>query len=158
MSGKFVLMAVAAGALLTAGTAHAQNAKAVVGTLTCKGSGSVGAIFGSKQTLRCAFDPDGAGGVRPYTGSITRVGIDIGVTGPSTMVWTVLASTNDIPSGALDGNYAGVSADASVGVGVGANALIGGSNDSIVLQPVSVKGQTGLNLAVGVAELSLRAN
>ena len=96
--------------------------------------------------------------MRPYSGSITRVGIDIGVTGPSTMVWTVLASTNDIPSGALDGNYAGVSADASVGVGVGANALIGGSNDSIVLQPVSVKGQTGLNLAVGVAELSLRAN
>ena len=158
MSGKFILIAAAAGALLTAGTAHAQNAKAVVGTLTCKGSGSVGAIFGSKQTLRCGFDPDGAGSVRPYSGSITRVGIDIGVTGPSTMVWTVLASTNDIPSGALDGNYAGVSADASVGVGVGANALIGGSNDSIVLQPVSVKGQTGLNLAVGVAELSLRAN
>lgn len=153
-----ILVTAAAGTLLAAGTANAQNAKVVVGTLTCKGSGSVGAIFGSKQTLRCGFDPDGAGNARRYSGSITRVGVDIGVTGPSTMIWTVLASTQEVPSGALDGNYAGVSADASVGVGVGANALIGGSNDSIVLQPVSVKGQTGLNLAIGVAELTLRAN
>ena len=130
--------------------------KLVAGTLTCKSAGSVGAILGSKQSLACKFNPEGSGRGARYSATISRVGIDIGTTGASTMVWTVLASTNKLPRGALNGTYGGLSADASVGIGGGANALVGGSSNSVVLQPVSVKGQTGLNLALGVAELSLR--
>jgi hypothetical protein len=145
-----------AGGIVTFATQATAEPKLVAGTLTCYGKGSVGVIVGSKQTLSCSFNPEGPGRNARYAATITRIGVDIGVTGQSTLIWTVLASTNKLPRGALNGNFAGVSADASVGIGGGANALVGGSNNSVVLQPVSLKGQTGLNLAVGVAELSLR--
>lgn len=157
MYAKIKIAAAAMVAAVTLSTTAASaEPRLVAGTLTCYGQGSIGNIIGSKQTLRCSFNPEGPGRNARYAATITRVGVDIGVTGQSTMVWTVLASTNQLPRGALTGTYGGVSADASVGVGGGANALVGGSNKSIVLQPLSVKGQTGLNLAVGVAELSLR--
>lgn len=146
----------AAAVTLSTGAIASAAPKLVAGTLTCYGQGSIGAIIGSKQTLNCSFNPEGPGRNARYAATITRVGVDIGVTGQSTMIWTVLASTDRLPRGALNGNYGGVSADVSVGIGGGGNALIGGSSRSIVLQPVSLKGQTGLNLAVGVAELSLR--
>jgi hypothetical protein len=152
----FAAAASAATALFAVTTAASAEPKLVAGTLTCYGQGSIGNIIGSKQTLRCSFNPEGPGRNARYTATITRVGVDIGVTGQSTMIWTVLASTDKLPRGALNGNFAGVSADVAVGIGGGGNALVGGSNRSIVLQPVSLKGQTGLNLAVGVAELVLR--
>ncbi|MEW5964174.1 MAG: DUF992 domain-containing protein [Pseudomonadota bacterium] len=133
----------------------AQEAKVVAGTLTCQGKGSVGLIIGSKQTLACKFDPAGKTPPQSYNATITKVGLDIGIKGPSVMVWTVLSATSELPAGALAGNYAGVSAEASVAVGAGANALVGGAKNSVVLQPLSVQGQTGLNLAVGVAGLKL---
>lgn len=143
---------------LAAGSASAQDAKVVAGTLTCKGKGSVGLILGSKETLQCSFNPAGKTPPHGYTASITKIGLDVGIKGPSVMIWTVLSATSELPAGALAGNYAGASAEASVGIGAGANALIGGSKNSVVLQPVSVQGQTGLNLAVGVAGLKLQKN
>lgn len=136
--------------------ARAQAAKVVAGTLTCKGKGSVGLILGSKQSLACNFKPAGSKPDEAYTATITKLGLDVGVKGASTMVWTVLYSTAELPPRALTGKYAGVSADASVGVGGGANVLVGGSKKSVALQPLSVQGQTGLNLAVGVSGLTLR--
>jgi len=53
--------------------------------------------------------------------------------------------------------YVGASGEVSLGLGVGANALIGDSQRSIALQPLSVEGQVGVNLAMGVAGLSLRS-
>lgn len=153
---KLTAASMAAAALAASASFAAAEPKLVAGTLTCYGKGSIGVIVGSKQTLSCSFNPEGPGRNARYAATITRIGVDIGVTGQSTLIWTVLASTNKLPRGALDGNFAGVSADASVGIGGGGNALIGGSNNSVVLQPVSLKGQTGLNLAVGVAELALR--
>lgn len=138
--------------------AAAQEAKVVAGTLTCQGKGSVGLILGSKQTLTCKFNPAGKTPPQSYTATITKIGLDVGIKGPSVMVWTVLSATSELPAGALAGNYAGVSAEASVAVGAGANALVGGSKNSVVLQPLSVQGQTGLNLAVGVAGLKLTRN
>jgi hypothetical protein len=135
--------------------ASAQGAKLVAGTLTCKGGPNVGLVVGSTQKLDCSFTPSGKGRVREYKGTITKVGLDIGYKSGSVIVWTVLGSSEKVPSKILIGNYAGVSAEASVALGAGANALVGGSDKSIVLQPLSVQGQTGLNLAVGVAELSL---
>lgn len=130
--------------------------KLVAGTLTCKGQGTVGMIIGSQETLRCDFNVAGPGGHERYVATITKVGLDIGVKGQSTMVWTVLSSTSKLARDALVGDYGGLSAQAAVGIGGGANALVGGSNNSVVLQPVSVEGQSGVNLAVGVAGLSLR--
>ncbi len=141
--------------LLSAMPATAQQSKLEAGTLTCKGEGSIGLILGSKQTLSCSYTPAGTGANQSYTATITKLGIDVGVTGPTTLVWTVLTSTTALPTGALEGSYAGVAADASVGIGGGANALVGGNKNSVTLQPLSVQGQTGLNIAVGVAGLTL---
>lgn len=135
-----------------------EPAKLVSGTLTCKGEGSIGLIIGSKQSFKCSYAPAGKTPAQSYTATITKFGLDIGIKGASTMVWTVLSSTADLPAEALEGKYAGVSADASIGVGGGANLLVGGSKDSVVLQPLSVQGQVGLNLAVGVSGLALKLN
>lgn len=161
MSNRFLSVAAALSLPLTLHTAMpatAQTAKLEAGTLTCKGKGSVGLIVGSKQTLSCSYNPAGKGPNASYTATITKVGLDVGVTGPQTLVWTVLASTNALPAGALAGTYAGVAADASVGIGGGAKALVGGNKNSVTLQPLSVQGQTGVNVAVGVAGLQLRRN
>jgi hypothetical protein len=93
--------------------------------------------------------------VEYYTGSISKLGIDIGVTAGGVMVWLVFAPTNR-PTGALAGSYAGAAAEATIVAGIGANALLGGSNRTVALQPLSLQGQAGLNVAAGVAGLELR--
>jgi hypothetical protein len=139
----------------SAGTVAAQDARLVAGTLTCRGNGSVGLILGSSQRMACEFQRVRGGASVSYTARITRIGLDLGIKGRNTMVWTVLSSTDNPDTGALAGRYAGVAANAAVGVGLGANALIGGSSNSIVLQPLSVQVQTGVNVAVGVKGLTL---
>jgi Protein of unknown function (DUF992) len=136
-------------------TASAQGVLQV-GTLTCTGEGGVGLILGSKKSYDCKFAPAGGGRPQPYAATVTRLGLDLGVTGKTVMVWTVLATANSARPGLLAGTYVGAAADASVGVGAGAKVLVGGSNRSITLQPLSVQGQGGINLAVGVAEMAIR--
>jgi hypothetical protein len=153
---KFAKLAmVAAIPAMVATSAHAYEQRAQVGELTCDISGGVGLIVGSQRTLNCTFMPSTPGPVEHYTGTLTKLGVDIGVTAGGAMIWIVYAPTNR-PMGALSGNYAGATAEASVGAGVGANVLVGGSNRTVELQPVSVQGQTGLNLAAGVAGIDLR--
>lgn len=130
-------------------------AKIMAGTLTCQGKGSVGLIVGSKQRLDCSFKPAGNGAAQSYTATITNVGLDVGVKGANTMVWTVLFSSTSVPKGALAGKYTGIAADVSLGLGGGAKVLIGGSKQSVELQPLSVQGQAGVNLAIGVSGLTL---
>lgn len=125
-----------------------------VGVLTCEVSGGAGFVFGSSKDLRCHFEGEDGRSER-YVGAINKFGLDIGVTGPAIMTWAVLAPTSDWGDGALAGNYVGASAQATAGVGGGANLLVGGSNDTISLQPLSVQGQTGLNAALAVSELVL---
>lgn len=140
-----------------AAAAPARAASVNVGVLTCKVSGGPGFVFGSSKDLDCKFE--GINGAKEgYHGAIDKFGIDLGFTGSSFMVWTVFAPSADVPFGALAGSYAGVSAEATVGLGVGANALVGGSQHSIALQPVSAQVQEGLNIAVGISELRLRSN
>lgn len=135
--------------------AQAQDAKVAVGTLTCKGQGAVGMVLGSKENLTCTYEAAGGGAVRRFAGATTRIGLDLGVRGESTMIWTVLGTTTQAAGEQLGGSFAGVSADVAAGLGVGANVLVGGNNKSLVLQPLSVKGETGLNIAVGVSSLTL---
>jgi hypothetical protein len=150
-----VAISAVVGVWLSATAAIAQQSgQPVAGTLTCEAKGTVGLIVGSKQALSCAFTPT-KGALQNYAGTLTKVGIDLGIRGASTMVWTVLFSSGAVPAGALAGQYGGISADASVGVGGGANILVGGSKNSVSLQPLSVQGQAGLNVAAGVSGLTL---
>lgn len=145
-----------AAALVLPTPSMAQNSdRAKVGTLTCDISAGIGVIIASKKNVTCTFTPAAAGPSEVYTGSITKFGLDIGGTSGGRMVWAVYAPTT-AGHGALAGDYVGASGEATVGVGLGANVLVGGSNRTIALQPVSFQGQTGLNVAVGVAGLSLR--
>jgi hypothetical protein len=125
-----------------------------VGMLTCRTSASLGLLVGSHQKLRCSFSPDN-GPPENYVGHINRLGLDIGVKAGGAMAWGVFAPTAGLHHGALAGKYVGGSGSVSLGVGAGANALIGGSHRSIALQPLSVEGQVGVNLALGVAGLTL---
>jgi hypothetical protein len=143
----------AALALALAGTAQAQD-RVQAGQLTCDVSAGIGLIIGSQRNVSCTFTPSMPGPIEYYTGTISKLGVDVGVTTGGVMVWAVWAPTNR-PAGALAGNYAGAAAEASVVAGLGANALVGGSNRTIALQPFSVQGQVGLNIAAGVAGLSL---
>jgi hypothetical protein len=134
--------------------AQAQN-NVKAGTLVCDISAGIGLIIGSKKDVNCLFSPSLPGPPEAYYGTISKLGLDIGGTTAGQMVWAVYAPTTRI-HGALAGVYAGATAEATIAVGLGANVLVGGSNRTIALQPLSVTGQTGLNLAAGVAELRLR--
>ncbi len=147
-------LAVAVLMLATGGTAMAQQPVAA-GTLTCDVSAGLGMIIGSRKSVACTFAPSYPGPVEYYNGTITKLGVDIGATAASVMVWLVYAPTSR-PVGALAGQYVGATGEATFGVGLGANVLVGGSNRTVALQPVSVQGQTGLNVAGGVAELALQ--
>jgi hypothetical protein len=126
-----------------------------VGTLTCDISGGLGLIITSHKDLTCMFTPSQPGSREVYVGSINKFGLDLGATTGGEMVWSVFApSTRRF--GALAGHYGGASAEATVGAGLGANVLVGGSDRTVTLQPVSVQGQAGLNVAAGVAEMNLR--
>jgi hypothetical protein len=142
----------AAGALALGSPAQAQAVKA--GVLTCNVSSGFGFIFGSSRSINCTFAPAG-GAPQHYVGSIDKFGVDIGYTKGGVLVWTVLAPTTSPAPGSLNGSYGGATASATVGAGVGANVLVGGSGNSISLQPLSIEGNTGLNVAAGVAALTL---
>lgn len=147
-------------ALLTAFAFTAVPARAElgvrVGLLACAIDGGAGFIFGSYKLVGCQFDalaaPD-----EIYDGSITKLGIDVGATGGSRVLWAVFAPTLQLSPGALEGRYYGLTAEATPGVGLGANVLVGGFDRSIILQPVSVQGQVGANIAAGVAALRLES-
>jgi hypothetical protein len=125
------------------------------GLLACQISPSVGFIVGSFQSMTCRFTPDSGAPPESYTGTINRLGLDIGVTGGRQLAWAVYAPTRGLASGGLAGAYVGASGDASLGVGVGANFLLGGSNNTVALQPFSVENQFGVSLALGIANLQL---
>ena len=144
-------LALASGILASGGSAHAQGA-VQIGTLTCNVSGGWGFVFGSSKALRCTFARAG-GGPEHYGGSINKFGVDIGYTQGGVLLWGVFAPSANLAPGGLSGNYVGATGSATVGAG--ANVLVGGSNRTISLQPLSIEGNTGLNVAAGVAGLKL---
>ncbi|WP_439924342.1 DUF992 domain-containing protein [Nitrobacter sp. JJSN] len=155
---NFPVLASAAVALIAslAGALAQQPAQRVrVGVLECRGGASVGFIVGSVTNLGCVFHADGLPEDR-YIATIHKVGVDLGITQESALAWGVYAPVARLGPGDLSGDYAGAQGSASVGVGLGGNVLIGGSANSVALQPLSVQGQVGLNVAAGLAALELR--
>jgi hypothetical protein len=151
----FAVLALATAVALPTTTMAQQVDRTKVGTLTCDISGGIGMIIASKKDLPCMFTPAHPGPREVYVGDISKIGIDLGATTGGQMVWAVFAPTTE-HYGALSGTYVGATAEATIGAGLGANVLVGGSNRTVALQPLSVQGQTGLNVAAGVAGLTLR--
>jgi hypothetical protein len=151
---KKTTLAIAGFSALLLAAAPAAEAKSgvKVGTLRCVVAPGVGLILASSKEVRCTFKPQG-GRTEFYSGSTGKLGIDIGITNKSYLAWTVFAPGRPGP-GALNGTYVGASAQATAGAGLGANVLVGGNN-GINLQPISVQGQTGLNVAAGLGSLTL---
>jgi hypothetical protein len=145
--------AVLALAFASADPAAAQRIKA--GLLTCDVSGGIGLIIASQKQVSCVYAPDLPGPQEAYVGSFSRFGLDIGVTGGGVMVWAVFTDTTR-GAGFLAGDYVGASGEVSFVAGLGANVLVGGSNRTVALQPLSVSGDVGINLALGIGDLSLR--
>jgi len=137
------------------GAPAAAQGNVQVGTLTCNVAAGWGFVFGSSKAVRCTFARAG-GRPEHYAGSINKFGVDIGYTQGGVLVWGVFAPSGGLAPGALSVNYVGASGSATVGVGAGANVLVGGSNRTISLQPVSIEGNTGLNVAAGIGSISLR--
>jgi len=153
---KKSLLTVAAAGLAISAFSSAQAAVGVrAGVLTCNVASGSGFVFGSDKSVSCTFSGTG-GRVEHYAGAIQKFGVDIGYTKGGVLMWAVLAPTNNPPPHALTGQYGGVTGGASVGVGGNANLLIGGSSREISLQPLSVEGEKGLNVAAGIAAMTLQ--
>jgi len=140
-------------AFAQAGTS-ADKGEVKMGYLSCAVSSGWGVIFGSSRELQCTYTPT-SGAVEHYKGEINKFGADIGYLQSGVILWTVFSPSDTVGKGALAGHYAGPSASATVGLGVGLNALLGGMHSSISLQPVSIEGTNGLNVAAGVATMNL---
>jgi hypothetical protein len=149
------ILAAAAFGMLAAVTSAQAQAPVKVGTLDCAIAPGVGMVFGSSKEVSCMFFPSAPSWRREhYVGSIDKFGIDLGVTAGGRLMWAVYAPTS-ARRWALAGRYGGATAEATVGGGLGANALYGGSRRTVSLQPISLQGQAGLNVAAGAAELTL---
>jgi len=151
MTKRLIAAVLAAG--LLAAPAIAADGGVKAGVLTCNVSSGWGFVLGSSKDLNCTYANGGRS--ERYAGTISKFGVDIGYTAGSVIVWAVVAPAVDTAAGALAGDYAGATGSAAAGGGVGANVLVGGLNKSITLQPVSIEGYQGLNVAGGIAAISL---
>lgn len=155
---KLLMFAALAGGLALASQAIADDhaAGVRVGTLSCHEASGWGFIFGSSHDVRCTFTSGDR--VEHYRGAISKFGVDVGYQQSGVILWEVFAPNDHPNPGVLNGHYGGLTAGASIGVGLDANALVGGSARSIALQPVSIQGMTGVNIAAGVGELTLTSH
>jgi hypothetical protein len=128
-----------------------------VGMLSCKVNPSIGFIIAGHQSMECRYTPNNSSPPQMYWGALNTVGLDVGITAGGVFGWAVLAPTVGIPPGALAGEYVGASGDVGIGLGAGANVLIGGSVRTFALQPVSLEGSVAVNVALGVSSLKLLA-
>src|SRR5579872_7077717 len=150
----FAIAAVSAVALAMVGRPADAQSRVEVGQLTCSMSASIGLVLGSQKNLNCVFRGRAGEPEEAYTGTMTTIGLDIGFTTGGVIVWSVFAGTSRY-AGMLAGTYAGATAEASIAAGLGANVLVGGSNHTVALQPVSLQGQMGLDVAAGIGRLEL---
>ena len=148
-------VAMAAALTLLTGPVDAQPSRIELGTLTCSMSSSIGLIVGSQKNVNCIFRGRPGEPEEAYTGTMTTIGLDIGITAGGVMAWGVITPNAGPMRGKLAGKYVGASGSIGLGVGVGANVLVGGSNRAISLQPLSVEGTVGINLSLGISGLTL---
>lgn len=158
---RIIALALAIGLLFSHSPAANAGATVTAGTLRCDVEGGVGFVFGSSRDLECSFVPAGSKTMEKYTGSIDNYGLDVGYTSHSVILWGVLSANKDLAQGELAGNYNGVSADATLGLGAGVKVLVLGGDEKgrspkVALQPLSIQGNKGLNVAAGISRLTLK--
>ena len=136
--------------------AEAPQSWTQVGALSCKVNPNIGFIIAGRQSLECQFTPNSSDPPQAYDGAINTVGLNVGISAGGVLGWAVFAPTTGVPAGALAGDYVGVSGAVGVGVGGGANVLLGGSGRTFALQPLSLQGSVALNVVLGVSSLTLR--
>ncbi len=151
---RFSILSIAIAALMAPIASANAMPPVRAGVLECHGGQNVGFVVGSVTNLQCIFESEGRR-PDPYVATVRRVGLDLGVTAQTQITWAVNAPTSRLGRGELAGSYGGVGANASIGVGGGGNFLVGGPAHAYALQPLSVQGQTGLNVAAGIAGLEL---
>ena len=153
-----LVAAVGLGAMSIPGAgAHSRQDGVKVGLLKCNVGGGWGFVFGASKDVKCVFTPEGGKPSERYTGSIDKYGVDIGYTEAGVIPWAVLVPSSDVSPGALTGTYGAATARATAGIGLGANVLVGGGDNSISPRPVGISGQKGLNVAGGIGAVSLEA-
>ena len=157
MKRFLIVAALALIALASPARTKAQPSWTQIGVLTCRLNPSIGFVIAGHQSMECNYQPAGPFPPQPYEGALNMVGLNLGVTAGGVLSWTVFAPTTGIPAGALAGDYVGASGDVGLGLGAGANVLLGGSGRSVALQPLSLEGSIALNIALGVSMLKLRA-
>jgi Protein of unknown function (DUF992) len=156
MNIRAILCAASVAVLTTSAQTAVAQQGVKIGALSCNVSGGLGLIIASSKEMHCVFI-SASGQSEPYSGTISKFGLDIGATDQGVLAWDVFAPAAGPEPGALAGDYVGATASATIGAGFGANALVGGSGRSFTLQPLSIQAQTGLDLAGGVAAMTLRA-
>ena len=158
MGGVFLALACLATASI-APVAAEPKTRLQAGVLECRGDGGWGIIIASKKTFECVFINLEGKAIGRYQAVVRKFGIDLGVSGATALQWAVFGPASRVGgryvAGALEGEYAGIGADVSLGPGIGANALIGGGTESLALQPVSIQAGSGVNIAAGVRTLVL---
>jgi Protein of unknown function (DUF992) len=127
------------------------------GMLRCVVNPSIGFIIAGHQSMECRFTQNPPIPPQAYEGALNMIGLNIGISAGGVFGWAVLAPTVGIPAGALAGEYVGASGDIGLGLGAGANVLVGGSARTLALQPVSLEGSVAVDVALGVSALKLRA-
>lgn len=157
MSTRTLIGAVLSLGLLVLPAAAQAEGGVKAGVLKCNVGSGWGFVFGSSKDLKCIYNRGGGQPVERYAGEVRKYGIDVGYTEEGVLIWTVVAPTLDVGMGALAGDYVGATAEITAGMGLGANALIGGSGKQIALQPLSISGQEGLNVAAGIGAIHLNA-
>ena len=136
--------------------AQAPQSWTQVGALSCQVDPNVGFIIVGSQSMRCLFTPNTSQEREAYAGALNTVGLNVGISAGGVLGWAVFAPTAGLPHGALAGEYVGVSGDVGISLGAGANVLLGGSNRTVALQPISLQGSIALNVVAGVSSLKLR--
>jgi hypothetical protein len=150
----FGVLALAIGiGTMTSGTARA--ATVTTGYLSCNQAAGWGYIIGGSYKLRCTYSTKDGHRTEYYNGKISNFGADIGYLKSAVVLWAVASGTKDLKPGALSGSYGGVQGSIALGMGGGVNVLVGGFEKSITLQPISVEGQKGLNVAAGIGAMTL---
>jgi Protein of unknown function (DUF992) len=154
---RLLLATLALAAMLSVpAAAQAPQSWTQVGSLSCKVNPNIGFIIVGHQPIECLFTPNTQTPPQAYDGAINTVGLNVGISAGGVLGWAVFAPTTGVPAGALAGEYVGVSGDIGIGVGAGANVLLGGSDRTIALQPLSLQGSVALNVVLGVSSLKLR--
>lgn len=136
----------------------ASTGRVESGLLECKGEMATAYGFGSSRGVTCEYRP-AMGMNQYYTGTLSRVGLDFGVSDQASMIWMVLATTKQLGPGALAGEYVGFTSGAALGPGFSANVLMAkDATAGIALQPLSVSSDSGLSISIAAAGLTLVAS